>query len=123
MDERERYEQGLAMRRRALGDAHVDRALESTTPMTEEFQALLTRYAWGEIWTRPAFDVRTRRLLVIATLVALGRWEELHMHVAAALRAGDVRAEEVKEILLQQAVYCGVPAANHAFHVLGDLLH
>ena len=111
------------MRRRVLGDAHVDRALEATTPMTEEFQALLTRYAWGEIWTRPAFDVRTRRLLVIATLVALGRWEELHMHVAAALRAGDVRAEEVKEILLQQAIYCGVPAANHAFHVLGDLLH
>jgi 4-carboxymuconolactone decarboxylase len=122
MDERERYEQGLAMRRRALGDAHVDRALQSVTPMTEEFQALLTRYAWGEIWTRPALDVRTRRLLVIATLVALGRWEELHLHVAAALRAGDVRADEVKEILLQQAVYCGVPAANHAFYVLGELL-
>ena len=122
MDERERYEQGLAMRRRVLGDAHVDRALQAVTPMTEEFQALLTRYAWGEIWTRPALDVRTRRLMVIATLVALGRWEELHMHVAAALRAGDLQVEEVKEILLQQALYCGVPAANHAFHVLGDLL-
>jgi 4-carboxymuconolactone decarboxylase len=122
MDERERYEQGLAMRRRVLGDAHVDRALQDTSPMTEEFQALLTRYAWGEIWTRPALDVRTRRLLVIATLVALGRWEELHMHVKAALSAGDVRADEVKEILLQQAVYCGVPAANHGFAVLKDLL-
>jgi 4-carboxymuconolactone decarboxylase len=122
MDERERYEQGLAMRRRVLGDAHVDRALQDTSPITEEFQALLTRYAWGEIWTRPALDVRTRRLLVIATLVALGRWEELHMHVKAALSAGDVRADEVKEILLQQAVYCGVPAANHGFAVLKDLL-
>ena len=90
--------------------------------MTEEFQDLLTRYAWGEIWTRPAFDVRTRRLLVIATLIALGRWEELQLHVRAALESGDVTRDDVKEILLQQAIYCGVPAANHGFAVLEDLL-
>ena len=122
MDERERYEQGLAMRRRALGDAHVDRTLAAATPATAEFQDLLTRYAWGEIWTRPSFDVRTRRLLVIATLVALGRWEELQLHVRAALEAGDLQAADIKEVLLQQAIYCGVPAANHAFAVLKDLL-
>ena len=122
MDERERYEQGLAMRRRVLGDAHVDRALDATTPMTEEFQALLTRYAWGEIWTRPAFDVRTRRLLVIATLVALGRWEELQMHARAALESGDLQPVDIKEVLLQQAIYCGVPAANHAVQLLRPLL-
>ena len=122
MDERERYEQGLAMRRRVLGDAHVDRALQSTSPMTEEFQQLLTRYAWGEIWTRPAFDVRTRRLMVIATLVALGRWEELQLHVRAGLESGDLTPADVKEVLLQQAIYCGVPAANHAFQLLRPLL-
>jgi 4-carboxymuconolactone decarboxylase len=122
MDERERYEQGLAMRRRALGDAHVDRALQATTPMTAEFQDLLTRYAWGEIWTRPALDVRTRRLMVLATLIALGRWEELHMHACAALESGDLQPVDIKEVLLQQAIYCGVPAANHAFSVLKDLL-
>ena len=118
MDEQERYEAGLAMRRRVLGDAHVDRALAGTTPATEAFQDLITRYVWGDVWTRPALDVRTRRVLAIATLVALGRWEELHMHVAAALAAGEVTADEIREIVLQQAIYCGVPAANHAFHVL-----
>lgn len=122
MDERERYEQGLAMRRQVLGDAHVDRALAAQSPMTGEFQDLLTRYAWGEIWTRPSFDVRTRRLLVVATLVALGRWEELHLHVRAALESGDLTRDDVKEILLQQAIYCGVPAANHGFAVLRELL-
>jgi 4-carboxymuconolactone decarboxylase len=122
MDERDRHEQGLRMRRRVLGDAHVDRALAAASPMTEEFQDLLTRYAWGEIWTRDGFDLRTRRLLVIATLVALGRWEELQLHARAALESGDLQPADVKEVLLQQAVYCGVPAANHAFHLLRPLL-
>lgn len=122
MTEQERYEQGLAMRRRVLGDAHVDKTLAARTPMTEDFQDLLTRYAWGEIWTRPALDVRTRRLLVIATLIALGRWEELHLHARATLESGDASADEIKEIVLQQAIYCGVPAANHALQVVGPLL-
>jgi 4-carboxymuconolactone decarboxylase len=122
MDERERYEAGLAMRRRVLGDAHVDRALAGMTPATQAFQDLITRYAWGDIWTRPELDVRTRRLLAIATLLALGHWEELHMHVASALAAGEVTADEIREIVLQQAIYCGVPAANHAFQAIGALL-
>jgi 4-carboxymuconolactone decarboxylase len=122
MTDEERYERGLAMRRQVLGDAHVDRTLAERTPFTGEFQELLTRYAWGEIWTRPALDVRTRRLLVIATLMALGRWEELQMHIRAALESGDVGADEVKEVILQQAIYCGVPAANHAIHVIAPLL-
>ena len=122
MTEQERYEHGLAMRRRVLGDAHVDRTLAARTPVTEEFQDLLTRYVWGEIWTRPALDVKTRRLLVVATLVALGRWEEFQLHVRAAIESGDVRADEVKEIVLQQAIYCGIPAANHAMQLIGPLL-
>jgi len=122
MDEHDRYVEGLAMRRRVLGDAHVDRAVAGVTAATESFQDLLTRYAWGEIWTRPALDVRTRRALVIATLIALGRWEELHMHVEAALAGGDLSADEIREIVLQQAIYCGVLSANHAFQVLRGLL-
>jgi 4-carboxymuconolactone decarboxylase len=122
MTEQERYEHGLAMRRRVLGDPHVDRTLAARTAATAEFQDLLTRYVWGEIWTRPALDVKTRRLLVIATLVALGRWEELQLHVRAAVESGEVRADEVKEIILQQAIYCGIPTANHAMQLLAPLL-
>jgi 4-carboxymuconolactone decarboxylase len=122
MTDQERFEQGLAMRRRVLGDAHVDRTLAARTPVTAEFQDLLTRYVWGEIWTRPALDIKTRRLLVIATLVALGRWEELQLHVRAAVESGDVQADEVKEIVLQQAIYCGIPTANHAMQLLAPLL-
>ncbi len=114
MDERERHEAGMSRRRRVLGDAHVDRAVAATTPFTADFQALITRYAWGEIWTRPGLDERSRRILVIGTMVALGRWDELRMHVRAALTEGGVTADDVKEILLQQAIYCGVPAAHHA---------
>jgi 4-carboxymuconolactone decarboxylase len=122
MTEQERYEQGLAMRRRVLGDAHVDRTLAARTPTTQEFQDLLTRYVWGEIWMRPALDVKTRRLLVIATLIALGRWEELQLHVGAAIESGDISADEVKEIILQQAIYCGIPTANHVMQLIGPLL-
>ena len=118
MDDRERFARGLQVRRAVLGDAHVDGALERTTPLTAEFQDLITRYAWGEIWTRPGLDERSRRLIVLATLIALGRWEEFEMHAAAAVREGGVTLDELKEIVLQQAIYCGVPAAHRAFDVL-----
>jgi 3-oxoadipate enol-lactonase/4-carboxymuconolactone decarboxylase len=122
VDERDRHAQGLRIRRQVLGDAHVDRAIARTTPDTAEFQDLITRYAWGEIWTRPGLDVRTRRLIVIGTLLALGRFDELRMHVRAALEAGDLSMDEIKEVLLQQAIYCGVPAANTGFEALRGII-
>jgi 4-carboxymuconolactone decarboxylase len=122
MDERERLAAGLAIRRAVLGDAHVDRALQQITSLGADLQDLITRYAWGEIWTRPGLDVRSRRLIVLGTLIALGRWEELRMHAAAALREHALSADELKEIVLQQAIYCGVPAAHHASNVLADVL-
>jgi 4-carboxymuconolactone decarboxylase len=118
----ERLDAGMSVRRSVLGDAHVDRAIAATTPLTAEFQSLITRYAWGEIWARPGLDVPTRRVLVIGTLVALHHWEELAMHVRAALASGDLAADDVKEIVLQQAIYCGVPTANTALRVIGDLI-
>jgi 4-carboxymuconolactone decarboxylase len=118
----DRLTAGMTVRRKVLGDAHVDRAIAATTPLTEDFQSLITRYAWGEIWSRPGLDVRARRMLVIGTLVALSQWEELAMHVRAALAAGDLSANDVKEIVLQQAIYCGVPAANAAFRIVGEVL-
>ena len=121
MDESERFNAGMKVRRRVLGDAHVDRALASRDELTSEFQDLLTRYAWGEIWTRPGLDERTRRLLVLAMLVALGRDAELKMHLNAALDSG-MSAEDVKEVFLQAAVYCGLPAANNAFRLVQDVL-
>ncbi len=121
MDESQRYEAGLSIRRQVLGDAHVDRAAASTTPLTAEFQDLITRYAWGEIWTRPGLDRETRSCITLTALVALGRDEELAMHVRAALRNG-LNAEEIKEVLLQTAIYCGVPAANSAFAVAQRVL-
>jgi 4-carboxymuconolactone decarboxylase/3-oxoadipate enol-lactonase/4-carboxymuconolactone decarboxylase len=122
MDDNERRDAGTAMRRTVLGDAHVDRAIAGTTPLTADFQDLITRYAWGEIWTRPGLDLRSRRVLVIGTMMALGRWEELRMHVRAALEQGGVSAEEIAEIILQQAVYCGVPCGHHAFAELSAVL-
>jgi len=110
MTEDERYALGLQKRREVLGDAHVDRAIAAQTPETAEFVALITRYAWGEIWTRPGLDAQTRRLLVLAMTIALGRDEELR----AALRVGVAR-DPIVETILQSAIYCGVPAANHAF--------
>jgi 4-carboxymuconolactone decarboxylase len=121
MDESERFNAGMKVRRRVLGDAHVDRALASRDELTSEFQDLLTRYAWGEIWTRPGLDERTRRLLVLAMLVALGRDAELRMHLNAAFDSG-MSAEDVKEVFLQAAVYCGLPAANNAFRLAQDVL-
>ena len=122
MDERQRHDEGMARRRAVLGDAHVERAVTATTPLTAEFQDLITRYAWGEIWTRPGLDERSRRVLVIGTMVALGHWDELRLHVRAALAHGGLTADDIKEVLLQQAVYCGVPAANHAFAEVAAIL-
>ena len=116
MDDRSRYEQGMEVRRAVLGDPHVDKALQNTTDFDRDFQDLITRYAWGEIWTRPGLPRHSRSLIVIATMVALNRSEELRLHLRAALNNGVTR-EEIKEVLLQAAVYCGVPAANSAFHI------
>ncbi|MFI6763691.1 4-carboxymuconolactone decarboxylase [Micromonospora sp. NPDC050417] len=116
MDDRERYDAGMAARRAVLGDAHVDRAIAGTDEFTEDFQDLITRYAWGEIWTRPGLDRRTRSCVTLAVLATLRHDEELAMHVRAALRNGLTR-EEILEVLLQVGVYAGVPAANRAFKV------
>jgi 4-carboxymuconolactone decarboxylase len=120
MDDRERYEKGMEVRRAVLGDEHVNRSLQNTSDFNREFQDLLTRYAWGEIWTRPGLPRHTRSLIVIATLVALNRPEELRMHIRAAFNNGVAR-DDIKEVLLQSAVYCGVPAANSAFHAAEEV--
>jgi 4-carboxymuconolactone decarboxylase len=122
MDDRERYERGMAVRRKVLGDAWVDRANARKDAFTAEFQDFITRCGWGEVWTRPHFDERTRRILVIGTTVALGRWEEFRLHVRAALTEGGFSADDIKEIILQQAIYCGVPAANHAFKEAAEIV-
>ena len=117
----DRHEEGMRIRREVLGDDHVDEAIEKTTPETEAFQDLITRYAWGEIWARPGLDRRTRSAITLMALVALGRDHELAMHIRAAQRNGLTR-EEIGEVLLQSAIYCGVPAANRAFAILRDVL-
>jgi len=116
MDERERHEKGMARRRKVLGNKWVDRAVANQNDFNRDFQDLITRYAWGEIWTRPHFDDRTRRLIVIGSMVALGRWEEYRLHVRVAMTEGGFTKDDIKELLLQQAIYCGVPAANTAMH-------
>jgi 4-carboxymuconolactone decarboxylase len=121
MDEAERHRLGTEIRRSVLGDAHVDRAVAATTDFTAEFQDLITRLAWGEIWSRPAIDHPTRRLLTMAMLIALNRGDEFKMHVRAALQAG-MDIELIKEVILQSSVYCGVPAANTAFHQASQVL-
>jgi 4-carboxymuconolactone decarboxylase len=115
------HERGMKTRREVLGDEHVDAAIAGTTGLTEDFQDLVTRYAWGEIWSRDGLDRRTRSCITLATLVALGREEELAMHVRAALHIG-LSPDEIKEVLLHCAVYCGVPAANGAFAVAQRVL-
>ena len=114
MDEKQRFEAGMQVRRAVLGDAHVDRAQAKRTPLTDDFQDLITRYAWGEIWTRPGLPRHTRSLMTICMMVALNREEELKLHLRAAANNGVTR-DEIKEALLQTAIYCGVPAANSAF--------
>ena len=108
------YDQGLAVRRAVLGDAHVNQSLASATEFTRDFQDLLTRYAWGEIWSRPGLDRKTRSCMVLTALIVLGAWEEFRLHLRGAFNNGLCEAE-IKEVILQAAVYCGVPAANHAF--------
>ena len=115
------HARGMDVRRAVLGDEHVDRAAARTTPFTADFQDLITRYAWGEIWTRPGLDRRTRSCITLTALVAGGHENELAMHVRAALRNG-LTPDELKEVLLQTAVYCGVPAANSAFAIAQQVL-
>ena len=114
-------EEGMQIRREVLGDEHVDAALERATPFSEDFQDLITRYAWGEIWARPGLDRKTRSCMTLIALVALNRMEELAVHVKAALRNG-LEPAEIKEVLLHSAIYCGVPAANAAFAVAERVL-
>ena len=121
MDERERYEQGMRVRRSVLGDEHVDRALKHRSAFNEDFQNLISRYAWGEIWSRPGLPRETRSMLTLAMMVALNRPDELKMHLRAALRIGLTR-DQIKEVLLQTAIYCGVPAANSAFHLAEEVM-
>ena len=120
MDERERYDKGMAVRREVLGDTHVDRTLKNKTAFNGEFQDLITRYAWGEIWTRPGLPRHTRSLATLAVLVALNRADELRLHLRASVNNGVTR-DEIKELLMQCAIYCGVPAANSAFHLAQEV--
>ena len=121
MNDRERHEAGMTVRRQVLGDAHVDRAIAGTDEFTADFQDFITRYAWGEVWNRPGLDRRTRSCITLAVLASLHHDEELAMHVRAALRNGLTPAE-VAEVLLQVGVYAGVPAANRAFKVARETL-
>ncbi len=105
---------GMKVRRAVLGDAHVDRSTAGATEFTREFQELITRYAWGEIWTRPGLDRKTRSCMVLTAMIALNHWDEFRMHVRAAFNNGLTEAD-IKEVIMQAAIYCGVPAANHAF--------
>jgi len=119
-DDTKRYQQGMKIRRAVLGDEHVDRAVATTTDFNRDFQDFITRSAWGEIWTWPGLPRHTRSLLTLAMMVALNRGEELRMHVKAALNNGVTR-DQIKEVLLHSAIYCGVPAANSAFHIAADV--
>src|SRR5262249_22775633 len=114
-------EEGMRVRREVLGDEHVDRAVARTNDFTADFHDLITRYAWGQIWSRPALDCKPRSCITLTALVALGLWEELAMHVRAGLRNG-LTPDEIKEVLLQSAIYCGVPAANRAFAIAQEVL-
>lgn len=116
MDEQQRYEAGMHVRREVLGDAHVDRSLDKLTDFNREFQHMITRHAWGDIWTRPGLPRHTRSLITIAMLIGMNRNDELKLHLRAAANNGVTR-EEIKEVLMQSAIYCGIPAANATFHL------
>lgn len=117
----DRHEAGMEVRRAVLGDTHVDRAMANTTNFTADFQSLITEYAWGTIWTRPGLDRRARSIITLTALIARGHHEELAMHLRAA-RTNGLTDEEIKEVLLQTAIYCGVPDANTAFRIAQDTL-
>jgi 4-carboxymuconolactone decarboxylase len=121
-DDRKRHDEGMKVRRAVLGDAHVDRTVKNRNAFNEEYQDLITRYAWGEIWTRPGLPRHTRSLVTLALMVALNRGDEFKMHVRAAFNNG-VSRDEIKELLLQCAIYAGVPAANSAFHMAQDVFN
>jgi 3-oxoadipate enol-lactonase / 4-carboxymuconolactone decarboxylase len=116
------FEAGLAMRRATLGDEWVDKSLASRNALTHDFQELITRVAWGEIWTRPHFDQRTRRIIVLAVTASLGRWEEFRLHLRAAIEQGSLSLEDVKEALMQIGVYAGLPAGNTGMHYAQEIL-
>ena len=120
MDETERYDRGMAVRRAVLGDAHVDRTLAKRNEFNTDFQELITRYAWGEIWSRPELSRHTRSLLTIAMMVALNRPDEFRLHLRGAFNNG-VTQDEIKEVLLHCAIYAGVPAANSAYHMAEEV--
>jgi 4-carboxymuconolactone decarboxylase len=120
MTEEERHAKGMAVRRAVLGNAHVDRAEARKTAFNTEFQELITRYAWGEIWTRPGLDRKTRSCMTLSMMIALNRPDEFRLHVRAAFNNGLTR-DEIKEVILQAAIYCGVPAANSAFHLAEEI--
>jgi len=120
MDEKQRYEAGMQVRRAVLGDAHVDRSLESITPFNAQFQEMITRHAWGEIWTRPGLSRHTRSLITLAMLIGMNREGELKLHLRAAKNNG-VSRDEIMEVLMQSAIYCGIPAANATFHLAEEV--
>jgi 4-carboxymuconolactone decarboxylase len=122
MDNTERLQRGLKVRRKVLGDTWVDRSEASRNAFNSEWLDLINATAWGDTWTRPHFDERTRRILVIGTLLALGHWDEFRLHVRAALTEGGLTPDDIKEIILQQSTYCGVPAGNHAFKEAAEIL-
>lgn len=122
MDEKQRHAAGMRVRREILGDAYVDRVVEDTTAASGDVDDLITRYAWGEIWTRPGLDERTRRVLVIGTLLAIRQWDQFRIHARAALTEGGFTPDDLQEIILQQAVYCGAPAAHTAMRITRELL-
>jgi len=120
MEDRDRYDAGMNVRRAVLGDAHVDQSIANRNAFNEEFQDLITRYAWGEIWTRPGLPRHARSLITLALMIALNRGDEFKMHIRASANNGVTR-DEIKEMIMQCAIYCGVPAANVAFHQAQDM--
>ncbi len=122
MNDQQHFDAGMAVRRQILGNEWVDRATASIRPYSKDFQNILTRYGWGEVWTRPGLDHHTRRVLVLGTMIALGKWDEFRMHARPALLSGNFCLADLTEVVLQQAIYCGLPAANTALHELARVL-